>query len=74
MSYGVRVRAIKPGVRKLQMTRIEYQASSDDFDALWSIVNGRRASSTEIRVPVTSLIKVLIDHQKLSAKMEGRIQ
>ncbi len=55
------------------MAQLHYEANSDDFDVLWDIVNSRRASSQEIRVPVQSLIKVLIDHQKACTALKGPV-
>lgn len=52
---------------------IDFTATTDDFDVLWDIVNSRRASSVEIRVPVKSLISVLIDHQKACKAMQGPV-
>lgn len=53
--------------------QIDFSATSEDFDILWEIVNGRRASSVEIRVPVKSLVKVLIDHQKACTALKGPV-
>lgn len=58
----------------IPLTTIRLDATTDDFDALWNIVNSRRASTQEVRVPVAALSRILIDHQRVCTRIQEQPQ
>lgn len=41
------------------------EATTDDLDALWHVINERRKGSIMVKVPAETLARVLRDHAKL---------